>query len=127
MHVACMVVTACNLLSPVVDIFYLIFTLMITVLVCLMYMGKKKIVPGLCTHAFTRPRYHPRPPGGLQLPPSPQLQSFLAIVFGFTKSRCTYIFSVLSPGPIGNSLSHTQQFIYVLCILNNPLITLFKI
>ena len=127
MHVACMVVTTCNLLSPVVDIFYLIFILMITVLVCLMYMGKKKLFQDFALMPSSGQGITLDPLGAYNSPLSPQLQSFLAIVFGFTKNRCTHIFSVLSPGPIGNSLSHTQQFIYVLCILNNPLITLFKI
>ena len=69
----------------IADIFYLIFTLMITVLVCFI---QKKLFGG-----FT-PMTSPWTPWGLTVPPRPPA----AIVFGFTKNRWAHIFSALSPG-----------------------------
>ena len=72
----------------IADIFYPIFTLMITILAC--FIWKKKLSA-----------LHPRLQQGitldtlesLQLPP----RSPAAILFGFSKTQCTHIFSVLSP------------------------------
>ena len=61
----------------IADIFYPIFTVMITVLVCFI---QKKNIWGLCTHAFTRALHWT--PGGLQLPPKPPA----IIVFSFAKN-----------------------------------------
>ena len=73
------------------DIFYPIFTLMITILVC--FIQKKiNIVWGFHTHFFIKAS--PWPSGGLTSPP----RSPAAIVFGFAKSRCPHIFSILSHG-----------------------------
>ena len=81
MHVACMVVTACNLLSPVVDIFYLIFILMITVLVCLMYMGKKKLFRGFAPMPSPGQGITLDPLGAYNSPP-PLPKPPIAIIFG---------------------------------------------
>ena len=73
----------------IADIFYPIFTLTITVLVCFI---RKKIIK---LFGASCPRPHQGITldllGGLQPLPRPPV----AIVFGFSKNRCTHIFSVL--------------------------------
>ena len=69
----------------IADIFYPIFTLTITVLA---YFMQKN-----CLGFLPSPRHCPGPPGGLTAPLRPPA----VIVFGLAKSRCTHIFSVLSP------------------------------
>ena len=69
------------------DIFYPIFTLMITVLA---YFN----VWGFCTDIFTKT--WPWGPEGLTATPRP----LAAIVFGLAKNQCAHIFPVLSPGSI---------------------------
>ena len=81
----------------IADIFYPIFTLMITILACFIRKKKRKIVLGICTLMFTK--VLPWTPwrggeGGLTARPGPP--SF-SIVFGFSKNRCAHIFSVSSP------------------------------
>ena len=63
----------------IADIFHPIFTL-ITILVCFIRKKKAKLFRGFAPSLS--PRHHPGPhgwEGGLQLPPDPQLQSFLAL------------------------------------------------
>ena len=67
----------------VADIFYPIFTL---THFSVFRKKKSKIVQGFAYTPFSGHR--PGPPGGLNAPPEPQLQSFLA------KNRCAHIFSV---------------------------------
>ena len=72
------------------DIFYPIFTLMITILACFVR-RKSKIVQRF---AYTRSsRHHTGPPGWLKTPP----RLTASIVFGFAKTQCSDIFSLLSP------------------------------
>ena len=71
----------------IADIFYPIFTLMITVLACCTW-KKTKFVSGLCTHAFTRASPWTPWGGGLQLPPDTQLQLILAL----SKTNMTIFF-----------------------------------
>ena len=74
----------------IADIFYPIFILTITILACFIR-RKSKIVQGF---AYTlSPRHRPGPPAGLNAP----LRPTASIVFGFAKTRCAHIFSVLSP------------------------------
>ena len=76
----------------IANIFYLIFTVTITVLACFIQ-KKLKIVQGFVPMPSLE--HHPRPPGGegglqpLSRPP-------VATAFGFCKNWCTHIFSVLS-------------------------------
>ena len=72
-------------------IFYPIFTLTITILVC--FIQKKHIVWGFVS--TPSPRHHLRPPGRGRLKPLPRPP--VAIIFGFSKNRRTHIFSVLFP------------------------------
>ena len=80
----------------IADIFYPIFTLTITILACFIR-KKRKIVQGICTHTFTKasPWTPWRGEGGGAYS-SPWTPSF-SIIFGFSKNRCTHIFSVSSP------------------------------
>ena len=80
----------------IADIFYPISTVTITVLA---YFSRKKIVQGLCTHAFTRTSpWALWELTALPIPPA-------VIVFGFAKNRCAHIFSVLSL----DDISYFQQ------------------
>ena len=72
----------------IADIFYPIFTLMITVLSCFIW---KKLFGGFAP--MSSPGDHPGPPGGLKAHPRPPA----ATVFGFAENRYAHIFSVLSP------------------------------
>ena len=60
----------------IADIFYPIFTITITNLVCFIQ-EKPKLIGDLAP--TLSPRHHPGPPGGLQLPQDPQLQPFLSL------------------------------------------------
>ena len=73
----------------ITDTLYPIFTLTITVLACFIQKNKNKKKCG----ASPPPGYLLGPPKGLTATP----RSPAAIVFGFAKNRCAYIFSVLSP------------------------------
>ena len=80
-------------------IFYPIFALTITVLVC--FIRKKQIVRGFVS--MPSPRHHLRPPGGGEGVGSrrgqlkPLLRPLVAIIFGFSKNQCAHVFSVLFP------------------------------
>ena len=83
----------------IADIFYPIFTLMITILACF---TRKKVKLFRGFSPTRSPRHCPRPPGGggIQLPP----RAPASIGFGFSKNRCTHIFSALYPARIQNSI-----------------------
>ena len=81
----------------IADIFYPIFTLMITILACFIRKKKGKLFWGFAPSCS--PRYCPGlhgggGEGGLTARPGPP--SF-SIVFGFSKNQCAHIFSVSSP------------------------------
>ena len=60
----------------IADIFYPIFTITVTNLVCFIR-KKTKLFGGFAP--TPSPRHHPGSPAGLQLPRDPQLQPFLAL------------------------------------------------
>ena len=75
----------------IADIFYPIFTLTITIVVCFIRKDAKlfsdlhtRVHQGIALDPFGGLKASSRPPA--------------SIVFGFAKNRCAHIFSVLSPG-----------------------------
>ena len=95
----------------IADIFCPIFTITITILACFTRKKKGKLFRGF---APTRsPRHHPGLHGGGEgggAYSSPRTPSF-SIVFGFSKNRCTHIFSVLSPVYAFSRLKHLFHII----------------